>query len=135
MRRNQLQTRAFWLLFLVVVGSFVANKIVFQIDLCLLVYAWIILLSAFCVGTYAWWWQKKRGASGIYKWLTLLMASVCYAQVWQFVARFLLLSGDSERYEAFLLGLGWAFRGVPALLAFIFMVAFIAGQIYGDDCY
>jgi fluoride ion exporter CrcB/FEX len=100
----------------------------FNFDLALFAYV-VGIISAFVTfSVMIYFAVRSRRASDMY-WLVLcLIASICYALVWQVYGRHTYLTCNDD-YDSLASGFWWKTRNVPEIVAFLYLNAWTRGRI------
>lgn len=98
----------------------------------LIIYGIELFFLALCAGFYTWWRSKNSHATGIYNWMTILMYCMILETSLEFYARYLYIY-DRLHYSTYIMSFIWYFRGVPKIIALIYMVSLIIGRIIASQ--
>lgn len=92
-------------------------------DVALVIYGLIILVSFSGGGLFVWWWIRIHRASEVYAYITFLMFSIGYANIFNFFARYQFVACDSfDGLESILNHFTWKLKGLPILIILLLIV-------------
>lgn len=100
-------------------------------DIGLIIYAIVILSTAFAGSMFVWWWIRVRHASEVYIYITFLMYSICYTNIFNFIARYSYVAyKGTGAFESVLTHPAWAIRGVPTAVIVCLIIVRMMQRIF-----
>lgn len=101
---------------------------VMTIDLTILVYFSVFILSLLGFILFAWWWRKNRSATFIYAYVTLLFFAEAYGKAIELYARFI-KNSDPDLYFSILSGPLFSYRDFPQLIIYFLIIWHVSCRI------
>src|SRR3989337_2615016 len=93
-------------------------------DVALVAYILIVVVSLFGGGLFVWWWVRIHKASEVYIYITFLMFSIGYANLFNPGARYQFIAGGADDgLSSFLNPFTWKLKGLP-ILVMLFLIVF-----------
>ena len=101
-------------------------------DTCLYVYGANVLVTAICAILYSMEWYRRKEATEVYAFITLLFYAMTFDYATQFIVRYMVGVKDCYGNVVFFFPLNawwWEMRGVPRLIVCFYMLILVIGRM------